>query len=85
MSFTLVTIFNAIHSPSFSAVAELRTLTPNLLHSSLCSRACPDLLFSNKVVLKTSLPPDSIGYPNFWTLLTHRLGCIIRSESFKQF
>jgi hypothetical protein len=62
MASTLVTIFNAIHSPPFSAAAELRALTPNLYHSSLCSRACPDLLFLSKVMLNTSSPPDSVGY-----------------------
>ncbi len=30
-------------SPLFSAAAELRSLTPNLLCSNLCSRACPHL------------------------------------------
>ena len=65
--FASVKIFNAIPSPLFSAAVELRALTPNLFHSNLCSRACPDLLFLSKVVLNTS-SPTIWGCPQIVTL-----------------
>jgi hypothetical protein len=56
-------IFHAIPSPLFSAAPELRLLTPNLYHSSLCSPACPDLLSFSIVVLNTSSPSDFVRFP----------------------
>jgi hypothetical protein len=40
---SLVKIFNAIPSLLFSAPPELRSLTPNLYNSGLCSFDGPDL------------------------------------------
>ena len=54
--FASVKIFYAISSPPFSAAAELRTLTPNLFHPSLCSHACPQLESFSQVVLNTASP-----------------------------
>ena len=46
---------------------ELRTLTPNLFHSSLCSRICLHLESFGKVVLNTT-SPTIWGYPHIVTL-----------------
>jgi hypothetical protein len=61
--FAPVKIFNAIPSPFFSAAPELRPFTPHLYHSSFCSRDCLDLYSFITVVLNTSSPSDSIGFP----------------------
>ncbi len=61
--FALVKIFDAIPSPLFSATVELRALTLNQCHSSLCSPDSPDRSSFFKVVLNTSSPSDFVRFP----------------------
>jgi len=53
----------AIPSSFSSAAAELRTLTPDLYNSELCSRLCPGLSSFSKVMLNTSSPSDYVRFP----------------------